>query len=92
MGATLERHLRHRPEQVSDVLQEMRDTLEALGYVDRAYGCCRIMLDRWSGSGPEKDRLRDWLDKFHRQDREPLVLRLADLHDQMIKSAAETFH
>jgi hypothetical protein len=92
MGATLDWHLRHRAEQASDVLQEMRDTLEALGCVDRAYGCCRIRLDRWSGSGAEKDRLRDWLDKFHPHDRAPLVLRLADLQEEMIKAAAETFH
>jgi hypothetical protein len=75
-----------------DVLQEMKDALEALGHVDRAYGSYRVMLERWSGSTSEKDRLRDLLDRFHRQDREPFVVRLADLHDQMRKTASETFH
>jgi hypothetical protein len=86
---------RDRPAQLADhrdVLQEMKDSLEALGHVDRAYGSYRVMLERWSGSTSEKDRLRDLLDKFHRQDREPFVVRLTDLHDQMTKSASETFH
>jgi hypothetical protein len=75
-----------------DVLQEMKDMLEALGHIDREYGSCRVMLERWSGSPSEKDRLRDLMDRFHRRDREPFVVRLADLHDEMTKSASETLH
>ncbi len=86
---------RDRPVQLAedrDVLQEMKDTLVALGHVDRAYGFYRVMLERSSGSTSEKDRIRDLLDKFHREDREPFVVRLADLHDHMTRSRPETFH
>jgi hypothetical protein len=63
-----------------------------LAQLDQAYGHYRMMLERWSGATAEKDRVRAQLEKFHREDRQPLVLLLAHLHERMMSTSSQTLH
>ena len=68
-----------------DLEAELQETLATLADVDHAYEQRRNMLDRWSGSEAKKDRVRAELESLHKKEREPLVLRLADLHYRIMR-------
>jgi hypothetical protein len=42
------------------------------------------MLDNWSGSKSQTERLRAEADAIYQGERQPLILRLADLHERMM--------
>jgi hypothetical protein len=65
---------------------ELQHTLATLADVDQAYEQRRVMLERRSISQGQKKRLRAEVDMLHRKDREPLVLRLADLHYRKMRA------
>ena len=76
-----------------DLEAAMEDTLAKLADIDRDYESRREALERWSGSVGQKRRLRAELENLHRHDRQPLVLRLADLHYRMMRlSMFRTLH
>ena len=68
------------PTDLEDALQE---TLAILADVELAYDKHRAMLDRWSGSAAQKARLSAELERLYQRDRQPLVMRLADLHERI---------
>jgi hypothetical protein len=72
--------------------EDIESTLDSLAHLDEVYGHYRLMLVRWSGSTAEKDRLRAQLEKFHREDRKPLLIRLADLHERLMSESSQIFH
>jgi hypothetical protein len=67
----------------ADLEAAMQETLATLADVDLAYEQHRKMLDGWSGSKTQRERLRAESDVLHKKEREPLVMRLADLHDRI---------
>jgi hypothetical protein len=68
-----------------DLEAAIQETLAMLADVDLEHEQRCEMLDRWSGSETQKERLRRELDTLHQRDREPMVLRLADLHYRMMR-------
>jgi hypothetical protein len=68
------------PVLADDVDNAIEETLAALADVDKAYEERRTMLARRSLSLGQKKRLGAEVDKLYQQDRQPLVLRLAELH------------
>jgi hypothetical protein len=58
-----------------------------LADVDRAYDQRREAIKRSPIPIVQKKRLRAEVDSLHRKDREPLVLRLADLHYRMMRAS-----
>ena len=66
----------------ADLEEAMQDTLSRLADVDLLYGLRREMLDNCSGSKSQTERLRAEAEAIYQSEREPLVLRLADLHDR----------
>jgi hypothetical protein len=71
------------PEDVEAAIQE---TLAILADVDRDYDQRREAIKKSSISIVQKKRLRVEVDGLHRKDREPLVLRLADLHYRLVRA------
>jgi hypothetical protein len=68
------------PTDLDDALQ---NTLAMLADVEHAYAKHRSMLDTWSGSAAQKARLRAEFERLYQQDRQPLIMRLADLHERL---------
>jgi hypothetical protein len=66
----------------ADLEEAMQDTLWRLADVDLLYELRREMLDNCSGSESQTDRLRAEAEAVYQSERQPLVLRLADLHDR----------
>jgi hypothetical protein len=62
---------------------EMQRVLAVLADVEACYESDRECLKGWSGPEAIKMRLVEHLDAHHAQEREPLVQRLADLHQQI---------
>lgn len=60
--------------------------LAALADIDARHAAATDVLDRWSGSPVLKARRARQLEERHRKDREPHVLRLAELHQQMMSA------
>jgi hypothetical protein len=67
----------------ADLDDEMQDALATLADVELAYKQHRKMLDRWSGSAAQTARLRAELERLYQRDRQPLIIRLADLHERI---------
>jgi hypothetical protein len=67
----------------TDLEDALQTTLTTLADVELAYEKHRKMLDRWSGSTEQKTRLRAELEALYQRDRQPLVMRLADLHERI---------
>jgi hypothetical protein len=65
----------------------IQDTLAKLAALDVEHDARRATLHRRSLSQGQRHRLATQLEKHHRDHREPLVLRLADLHYRMMRSA-----
>ena len=69
----------------ADLQDAMQDTLSKLADVDLIYKLRRELLDSRSASEPKNERLRAELDAVYQSERQPLVLRLADLHARMMR-------
>ena len=63
-----------------DLEPALQHTLGVLANIDAHYEGERERLELWSGPESVKARLSAELEDAHRQEREPLVKRLADLH------------
>jgi hypothetical protein len=68
------------PNDLEDALQT---TLSTLADVEHAYQKHRTMLDTWSGSAEQKNRLRAEMESLYQNHRQALVMRLADLHERI---------
>ena len=68
----------------ADLDEAMQDTLASLADVDLIYELRRKMLDNWSGSKSQTERLRAEAEAVYQGERQPLILRLADLHERMM--------
>jgi hypothetical protein len=62
---------------------EMQRVLAALSEVEACYESDRECLKGWSGPDAIRVRFIEQLETHHAQAREPLVQRLADLHQQI---------
>ncbi len=62
---------------------EIQHVLAMLSEVEACYESDRECLKGWSGPEAIRVRLIEHLDAHHAQEREPLVQRLADLHQQI---------
>src|SRR5215207_6369239 len=62
---------------------EIQRVLAALSEVEACYESDRECLKGWSGSEAIRARLVEHLDAHHAEAREPLVQRLAELHQQI---------
>jgi hypothetical protein len=77
----------------TDLEDAMQDTLSRLADVDLIYELRREMLDNWSGPESQTERLRAEAEAAYQSERQPLMLRLADLHDRsMSASLFKTLH
>lgn len=68
---------------LSGLSPEIRNALAALSDIEARYEGDRESLDGWCGPEAARKRLLDLLDARHRQEREPLVQRLAELHQNI---------
>jgi hypothetical protein len=65
-----------------DLEPALQDALAILANIDAHYDSERERLDQWVGPHSVKERLRAQLAEVHRQEREPHVQRLAELHQR----------
>jgi hypothetical protein len=63
-----------------DLEPALQDTLAVLAIIDAHYDGERERLELWSGPESVKEKLAGQLEDAHRQEREPHVQRLAELH------------
>jgi hypothetical protein len=78
------------PEDLETAIQE---TLTALAELDRTYEKRRAAIKKSLASIVQKRLLRAEVESLHRKDREPYVLRLADLHYRRMRASLfKTFH
>src|SRR5829696_9434538 len=68
----------------ADLEEAMQDTLSRLADVDLIYELRCEMLDNLSDSKSQTQRLRAEAEAIYQSERQPLILRLADLHDRMM--------
>ena len=68
----------------ADLEEAMQDTLSRLADVDLLYELRREMLDNCSGSKSQTERLLEEAEVVYQCERQPLILRLADLHERMM--------
>jgi hypothetical protein len=67
----------------TDLEDALQTTLATLADVEHAYQKHRTMLDTWSGSAEQKNRLRAEMESLYQKHRQALVMRLADLHERI---------
>ena len=79
--------LRDKPVLTEDLEAAIQETLSALADVNRAFDERREAIKKSSISIGQKKRLRAELDSLHRKDRQPFVLRLADLHYRIVRAS-----
>jgi len=78
------------PEELAAAIQE---TLSTLADVDHLYEQRRKFIDDWTGPDTEKQILLGECEILRRREREPLVLRLADLHERTLRvTVLRTIH
>jgi hypothetical protein len=70
------------PEELAAAIQE---TLATLADVEYLYEQRRKFVDQWTGPDTQKRILLDEVEVLHRRDREPLVRRLANLHERTLR-------
>ena len=68
---------------LSGLSPEIRTTLAALSDMEARYESDREGPKGWSGPEAARERLLDLLEARHRCEREPLVWRLAELHQRL---------
>ena len=66
---------------------EIQRVLAVLSEVEACYESDRECLKGWSGPEAIRVRLSEHLEAHHAQEREPLIRRLADLHQQTTTAA-----
>jgi len=82
-----------KPVLAEDLGAAIRDTLSVLTDLDRAYDRRRALIKKTAGSILQKKHRSHELDHLYRKDREPLILRLADLHYRMMRASLfKTMH
>ncbi len=69
------------PEDLEPALQT---TLAVLAGIDAQYEEAREQLARWTGPEALKERFASQLEESHREERRPVVQRLAELHQEMM--------
>jgi hypothetical protein len=69
----------------ADLQDAMQDTLSKLADVDLIYKLRRELLGSRSVSEAQGERLRAELETLYQSERQPLVLRLADLHARTMR-------
>jgi hypothetical protein len=72
---------------LSGLSPEIRTTLAALSDIEARYESDWESLKGWSGPEAAKERLLDLLKARHRREREPLVQKLAELHQSQTFAA-----
>ena len=72
-----------------DIEPALQDALTILANIDAHYDGERERLELWTGPDSVKERLAGQLAEAHRQEREPHVKRLAELHQRIMN---ETFY
>ena len=77
-----------------DLEPALQDTLSILANIDAHYEGERERLAQWHGPASVKTRLAADLEEAHRKEREPHVLRLAELHRRWTSLAVsrQTLH
>ena len=65
---------------LSGLSPEIQSALAVLSDIEARYESDRESLESWSGPEAIRKRLLDLLDARHKREREPLVQRLAELH------------
>ena len=75
------------PASVGELRAAIQDELFALREIDANYAKMRDNLTEWTGSEVARSRLLQKIEERQRRDREPHVLRLAELHDRITSSA-----
>ncbi len=68
---------------LGDLSPEIRSALAALAGVENRYEIDQECLKGWQGPEAVRQRLLDHLEARHKREREPLVQRLAELHQGM---------
>jgi hypothetical protein len=68
----------------ADLENAMQDTLARLADVELIYRLRREMLGCRSASERHKEHLRTELESVYQSERQPLIMRIADLHDRMM--------
>jgi|GraSoiStandDraft_46_1057282.scaffolds.fasta_scaffold1771612_1 hypothetical protein len=69
-----------------DVEPAVQDTLGVLANIDAHYLAERERLEQWLGPSTLKERLAAELDAAHRNEREPHVKLLAELHQRWMSA------
>jgi hypothetical protein len=77
------------PVYADDIEPALQDALAVLANIDAHYDGERERLELWTGPDSVKNRLAGQLEEAHRQEREPHVKRLAELHQRLMN---ETFY
>jgi hypothetical protein len=67
----------------ADIEDAMQDLLARLADVELIYKLRQEMLGCRSASDRQNERLRAELEAVYQSERQPLLMRLADLHDRM---------
>ena len=83
-AAKAQRVLEAAPVYPEDLEPALQDTLALLANIDAHYDAERERLDHWPGPDSVKARLSAQLAEAHRQEREPYVKRLAELHQRIM--------
>jgi hypothetical protein len=84
-----QRPLDAAPVYSDDIEPALQDALTILANIDAHYDGERERLELWTGPDSVKERLAGQLAEAHRQEREPHVKRLAELHQRIMN---ETFY
>jgi hypothetical protein len=72
---------------LSGLCPEIQTALAALSDIEARYDSDREGLNGWSGPEAARERLLNRLDVRHQREREPLVRRLAELHQRLTFAA-----
>jgi hypothetical protein len=83
-AAKAQRAMEAAPVYPDDLEPALQDTLALLANIDAHYDAERERLDVWPGPDSVKARLAAQLVDAHRQEREPYVKRLAELHQRIM--------
>jgi hypothetical protein len=74
---------RAAPDSVGNLRAAIHDELIVLRGIDAYYAKLRDSLNDWTDVEAVRDHILQTIDERHRRDREPHVLRVAELHEQV---------
>jgi hypothetical protein len=69
---------------LDELQQKIRETLSLFANVESAVQARRAQIDQWNATEHEKKRLHGELERVHQRAHEILVLRLDDLHSELL--------